>query len=142
MPESLLLVTRLRVEAAQEVVVLVHALAPRVDTEDAALAEPAAVAYRALRRAGPRPGCRALVIGDGTVALLAVHLLGLWSPSEVVVLGLRPEQSGLAKAAGATRWETDSAVAGGGYDLVVACGVENMSRVPLGSQVAPDRSPM
>jgi acetyl-CoA acetyltransferase family protein len=30
----------------------------------------------------------------------------------------------------------------GGYDLVVACGVENMSRVPLGSQVTPDHSPM
>jgi acetyl-CoA acetyltransferase family protein len=30
----------------------------------------------------------------------------------------------------------------GGYDLVVACGVENMSRVPLGSQVSADHSPM
>jgi len=98
---------------------LVHTLAPRVDAEDAALVEPAAVAYRALRRAAPRPGCRALFVGDGTVAMLAVHLLGLWSPSEVVVLGLRPEQSDLAKAAGATRWETDPSVAGGGYDLVV-----------------------
>ena len=33
-------------------------------------------------------------------------------------------------------------VMAGGYDLVVACGVENMSRVPLGSQVSPDHSPM
>jgi acetyl-CoA acyltransferase len=34
-------------------------------------------------------------------------------------------------------------VMAGGYDLVVACGVENMSRVPLGSNVlSPDRSPM
>ncbi len=33
-------------------------------------------------------------------------------------------------------------VMAGGYDLVVACGVENMSRVPLGSQVTPERSPM
>ena len=98
---------------------LVHSLAPGVDAEDAALVEPAAVAYRALRRAGPRPGCRALVVGDGTVAMLVVHLLGLWSPSEVVVLGLRPEQSDLAKAAGATRSETDPSMAGGAYDLVV-----------------------
>ena len=30
----------------------------------------------------------------------------------------------------------------GGYDLVIACGVESMSRVPLGSNVLPDRSPM
>src|SRR5438477_5926795 len=33
-------------------------------------------------------------------------------------------------------------VMAGGYDLVVACGVENMSRVPLGSQVSADHSPM
>jgi acetyl-CoA acetyltransferase family protein len=34
-------------------------------------------------------------------------------------------------------------VMAGGYDLVMACGVENMSRVPLGSNVlSPDRSPM
>src|SRR5215207_7787722 len=33
-------------------------------------------------------------------------------------------------------------VMAGGYDLVVACGVENMSRVPLGSQISADRSPM
>ncbi len=34
-------------------------------------------------------------------------------------------------------------VMAGGYDLVVACGVENMSRVPLGSNViSPDKSPM
>ncbi|HEV7663858.1 MAG TPA: thiolase family protein [Chloroflexota bacterium] len=34
-------------------------------------------------------------------------------------------------------------VMAGGYDLVVACGVENMSRVPLGSNViSADKSPM
>jgi len=33
-------------------------------------------------------------------------------------------------------------VMAGGYDLVVACGVENMSRVPLGSQVTAEHSPM
>jgi len=33
-------------------------------------------------------------------------------------------------------------VMAGGYDLVIACGVENMSRVPLGSQVTPEHRPM
>jgi acetyl-CoA C-acetyltransferase/acetyl-CoA acyltransferase len=34
-------------------------------------------------------------------------------------------------------------VMAGGYDLVVACGVENMSRVPLGSNViSPEKTPM
>jgi len=33
-------------------------------------------------------------------------------------------------------------VMAGGYDLVVACGVENMTRVPIGSQVTPEHTPM
>jgi acetyl-CoA acetyltransferase family protein len=33
-------------------------------------------------------------------------------------------------------------VKAGAYDLVVACGVENMSRVPLGSQITADHVPM
>ena len=33
-------------------------------------------------------------------------------------------------------------VMAGSYDLVVACGVENMSRVPIGSQSTPERNPM
>jgi acetyl-CoA acyltransferase len=33
-------------------------------------------------------------------------------------------------------------VMAGSYDLVIACGVENMSRVPLGSQVTPEHRPM
>src|SRR5450759_3818157 len=47
--------------------VLVHPLAAAVSADDAVLTEPSAVVYRALARAGVMPGCRALVIGDGTV---------------------------------------------------------------------------
>jgi threonine dehydrogenase-like Zn-dependent dehydrogenase len=98
---------------------LVHPLAPGVGAEDAALAEPASVVYRALAGAGIAPGWRALVVGDGTVALLAVRLLALWSPAETVVLGRREGQAALAARAGAARFETDSRAAGTGYDLVV-----------------------
>jgi L-iditol 2-dehydrogenase len=98
---------------------LVHPLAPSVGAEDAALAEPASVVYRALAGAGIAPGWRALVVGDGTVALLAVRLLRLWSPAEIVVLGRRAGQAALAAQAGAARFETDSRAAGTGYDLVV-----------------------
>ena len=56
-------------------------IGPAVSAEDAALVEPASVVYRALAAARWRPGCRALVVGDGTVALLAVRLVGLWSPA-------------------------------------------------------------
>lgn len=98
---------------------LVHPLAPGVSAEDGALVEPASVVYRALSGGAISPGWRALVVGDGTVALLAVHLLGLWSPAETVMLGRREGQAGLAAAAGAARFETDPRAAGGEYDLVV-----------------------
>ena len=108
--------------AAGHVVVpatLVHRLTPGVSGQDAALVEPASVAYRALAAAGVVPGSRALVIGDGTIALLAAHLLGLWSPAEIVMLGRRTGQASLAAAAGAATFATTPAAAGQGFDLVV-----------------------
>jgi threonine dehydrogenase-like Zn-dependent dehydrogenase len=60
-----------------------------------------------------------LVIGDGTIALLAVYLLRLWSPGEVVLLGRRAAQADLAVAAGAARFEITADAAGGNYDLVI-----------------------
>jgi L-iditol 2-dehydrogenase len=98
---------------------LVHPLAPSVSMADGALVEPASVVYRGLASITVKPGCRALVVGDGTVALLAAALLGLWSPAEIVMLGRRPAQAGLAVSAGAARFETSPDAAGSGYDLVV-----------------------
>ena len=98
---------------------LVHPLAPSVSMADGALVEPASVVYRGLASITVKPGCRALVVGDGTVALLAAALLGLWSPAEIVMLGRRPAQAALAATAGAARFETEPDAAGGGYDLVV-----------------------
>jgi len=98
---------------------LAHRLDPAVRADDAVLTEPAAVVCRALSRAPLAPGIRALVIGDGTVALLAVLLLGLWSPAQVVMLGRREAQQSLAAQAGAAGFTTDPAAAGGGFDLVV-----------------------
>jgi DNA-binding CsgD family transcriptional regulator len=81
--------------------VLVHPLAAGVEAEDALLTEPMAVVYRGLARAAPAHGSRVLVIGDGTIALLAVYLLRLWSPAEIVLLGRREAQAELAAQAGA-----------------------------------------
>jgi L-iditol 2-dehydrogenase len=99
--------------------VLAHPLDRGVAADDAVLTEPAAVVYQALSRAGVAPGSRVLVIGDGTIALLAVAMLRLWSPAEIVLLGRRADQGGLAGAAGADRFETAPAAAGTGYDLVL-----------------------
>ena len=98
---------------------LVHRIAAGVKAEDAVLTEPAAVVYRGLTRAAPGHGSRVLVIGDGTIALLAVYLLRLWSPAEVVLLGRRAAQADLAARAGAARFETSPQAAGSGYDLVI-----------------------
>lgn len=128
---------------------LVHALADEVNPEDAVLAEPAAVVYRALAKARVMPGSRALVLGDGTIALLCVSLLRLWSCAEIAMVGLRSEQAGLAAAAGATSFamagsqvDADASSAGPeGFDLVVeAAGAtvavqEAVSRVRRGGQV-------
>lgn len=81
---------------------LVHVLDATVRVEDAVLVEPAAVVWRALRRANPVPGARVLVVGDGTIGLLAAHLVQMWSPSRVDLLGMRPAQKSLAERAGAT----------------------------------------
>jgi threonine dehydrogenase-like Zn-dependent dehydrogenase len=95
----------------------VHPVGQAVTARDAVLTEPAAVVYRALARAAVTPGCRALVIGDGTIALLAVMLLRLWSPAEVAMLGQRGGQAALAAAAGADSFGTRAG--GSGFDLVV-----------------------
>jgi 2-desacetyl-2-hydroxyethyl bacteriochlorophyllide A dehydrogenase len=123
--------------AAEEISVpsaLVHQLEPRVHPEDAALIEPCAVAYRALRRANPTPGWRILVVGDGTLALLATHLARLWAPAHVAVCGLRPQQKSLAVAAGASSFSTGSTPPGDGFDLVIeAAGTAQASVTALES---------
>jgi threonine dehydrogenase-like Zn-dependent dehydrogenase len=98
---------------------LVHLIAPSVAAEDAVLTEPAAVVYRGLTRAPIAPGSRVLVIGDGTIGLLAAYLVTLWSPAEIVLLGRRAAQAELAARAGAARFETSPDAAGAGYDVVV-----------------------
>ncbi|GLZ00986.1 dehydrogenase [Actinoplanes sp. NBRC 103695] len=88
---------------------LVHRLGPGIPAEAGALVEPLSVVLRGLLEANPERGGRMLVIGDGTVALLAAHALRLWSPSEVVVSGRRPEQAGLARTMGADAFTVEPA---------------------------------
>lgn len=106
--------------AADQVLVpaqVVHVLGASVSLLEAALAEPAAVAWRAIRRGEPAPGERVAVVGDGTLALIAAHLLGLYSPAELVVCGQRPAQAELAAELGATGFSVGEE--GGRFDLVV-----------------------
>jgi 2-desacetyl-2-hydroxyethyl bacteriochlorophyllide A dehydrogenase len=98
---------------------LVHRVNPAVGADVAALVEPASVVYRALRRAHLRPATKVLVIGAGTIGLLAVHLVSLWSPSSITVLDRRSEQGELAALAGATRYVIDAEELDSDYDIVI-----------------------
>ena len=83
---------------------LVHRIGADVPDEAAVLVEPAAVVLRGLERARPRPGASVLIVGAGSIGLLAADLVRLWSPSTVAVFGRSPLQSGLALAMGADRF--------------------------------------
>jgi L-iditol 2-dehydrogenase len=96
---------------------VVHVLGEQVSLLDAALAEPAAVAWRAIGRGQPRPGERIAVVGDGTLALITTHLLRLFSPAELIVCGQRPAQAGLAAELGAAGF--DVTLSSGRFDLVI-----------------------
>jgi len=80
---------------------LIHFIEDHVDPYDAVLVEPMAVVWRAMTRVPLRTGLRVAVIGDGTIALLAVHLLGTFAPAHITLIGRRGEQRELAVRAGA-----------------------------------------
>lgn len=96
---------------------LVHAIADDVDLEDAVLIEPMAVVWRALTRIPLRAEQHVAVIGDGTVALLAAHLVRLFEPRRTTVFGRRDEQRELALRAGADEFITSGP--GESFDLVI-----------------------
>lgn len=77
----------------------VHRIADSVSNESAALVEPAAVVTQGLLKAQPKQGAKVLVIGDGTIAMIAARLVQTWHPSEVHMLGLKEGQAELARQA-------------------------------------------
>jgi threonine dehydrogenase-like Zn-dependent dehydrogenase len=85
---------------------LVHRIDPAVAIEDAALIEPMSVVWRALTRIPLRAGLSVAIVGDGTIALLAAHLIRRMNPGHVVVIGLRDAQRELAMRAGADEFVT------------------------------------
>jgi 2-desacetyl-2-hydroxyethyl bacteriochlorophyllide A dehydrogenase len=97
---------------------LIHRLAECVPLDAGALVEPAAVVLRGLLEMAIIPGVRVLVIGDGTLALLASHLVRMWSPSSVTMSGVRAAQRSMADAAGVSEF-TLAVPQERAYDLVI-----------------------
>jgi 2-desacetyl-2-hydroxyethyl bacteriochlorophyllide A dehydrogenase len=114
--------------------VLVPAVALRrlpdgMDPDAGAMIEPAGAAYRAVAAAGPAPGVRLCVWGSGTLGLLALQL-ALAEGALVDVVGVRPEQLGLAAGLGARATYLTGDAPSGGYDAVIdmSTGAEVPSR--------------
>jgi (R,R)-butanediol dehydrogenase / meso-butanediol dehydrogenase / diacetyl reductase len=74
-----------------------------VADDEAALAEPLAVAVRALRRGGLRPGERVAVVGAGAVGLMAMQAAAAFSAETVTVIEPLPARRALAARLGADR---------------------------------------
>lgn len=99
--------------------------------QHAALAEPAAVAVRAVRKLGPLLGCRAVVFGGGTIGLLVAQSLAHGGAAEVLVLEPSPARREIAAAVGVrSLWADDEAARAArlashlpepGVDVVVEC---------------------
>lgn len=74
-----------------------------MDAPLAALAEPLGVAVHGVRIAGLRIGQRVLVLGAGTIGLMAVVAARAGGAGEVLVTARRPQQKAAALALGADR---------------------------------------
>jgi 2-desacetyl-2-hydroxyethyl bacteriochlorophyllide A dehydrogenase len=77
-----------------------HALPDAVDATAGALVEPGGGALRAVEAAALRPGARLLVLGPGTIGLLAARF-ALARDVEVHVLGITEESLAFARTLGA-----------------------------------------
>ncbi len=98
-----------------------HYVPDAVSATAAVLVEPGANALRAVRAAGAGPGSRLLIMGDGTIGLLAT-LFAADAGAEVTVSGLRADRLALAGRLGARHILTADAVPGlppAAYDGVV-----------------------
>ncbi|MEZ2390119.1 L-idonate 5-dehydrogenase [bacterium RCC_150] len=80
---------------------MLRALPEGLELRTAALAEPAAVAWHAVARAGEVKGKTALVIGSGPIGALAVAVLKRGGASRIVAVDMHDKPLEIARAVGA-----------------------------------------
>jgi L-iditol 2-dehydrogenase len=76
----------------------------RVSTAEAALSEPTACSLHGVFRSGVQAGDTIVVVGAGTIGLLAVGLFSLYSPERLIVIDRGSAQRSAALAMGATHY--------------------------------------
>lgn len=80
---------------------LLYRLPKNCSFEVGALAEPYAVAYGSVKKAGDLKGKQVLIIGAGTIGLCILQLVKLQNPAQVIVCDLSTERLKTAKKLGA-----------------------------------------
>lgn len=96
---------------------LAHEVKSSVTNETAVLAEPTAVVTQAFIKAKPKPGAKVLIIGDGTIALIAATMAKTYSAKVVHMLGLKSGQEEIAAGAGVDFFLTSAT--SDKYDLII-----------------------
>jgi L-iditol 2-dehydrogenase len=78
---------------------LLHHIPEGVSFEEAALTEPASVAFNAIvEKSHPRPGDLIVIIGPGPIGLMALQVARLFSPLHLVMIGLARDEARLELA--------------------------------------------
>lgn len=86
---------------------MAHKINENVTVESAQLAEPTCVVMNAYTKADLAPDRKILIIGDGTIGLIAATLAKTYKPKFVHMMGLKEGQADMAKRAGVDKFVTN-----------------------------------
>jgi len=100
---------------------LLHKINNNVSDESALLVDPASVVTQGLLKVNPRSNLKVLVIGEGTIGLLAATIVREFHPSKVVMLGLKKNQVELAFKSGIDQYFTNPSKIREKFDLIIEC---------------------
>ena len=113
---------------------LAHVVKDNVSDECAVLAEPTAVVTQAFMKANPKTNSKILIIGDGTIALIAATMAKTYQPKLIHMLGLKDGQNEIAKSAGVDQFLTQPTDEK--YDLIIeAAGAPTRISAAIGQLV-------
>lgn len=113
---------------------LAHVVKDNVSNECAVLAEPTAVVTQAFMKANPKTNSKILIIGDGTIALIAATMAKTYMPKLIHMLGLKDGQNEIAKTAGVDEFLTQPKDEK--YDLIIeAAGAPSRISAAVGQLV-------